>query len=258
MKFSLCTDLLYLEIGPTGPVFSDTNKLLDGMDLAKKLGMKAVEFWDWFNKDWEKLLARKEEYGLEVTAMVAKGGRNLYDPATLEDTLQGMKETIEIAKKFNCPNVIVNAGQKADADRAAAKESIVNMLKQMAPMVEEAGITLNLEPLSDAYFLPAKEAFEIIEEVGSPNVKLLYDIFHYQMREGNIVDTIRANVDKIGHIHLAGVPGRHEIVNNELDYTYILREIGKTDYQGWIALEYLPTMEKEASVKACLDVINNL
>lgn len=258
MKLSLCTDLLYLEIGLTGPVFSDTNKLLEGMDLAKKLGLKAVEFWDWFDKDWEKLLARKEEYGLEVTAMVAKGGRNLYDPATLDEALQGMKETVEIAKKFHCPNIIVNGGNRRDVDRAAAKASMVNMLKQMAPMVEEAGITLNLEPLSGSYFVDSKEPFEIIEEVGSPNVKLLYDIFHYQMMEGNIVDTIRANLDKIGHIHAAGVPGRHEIINNELDYTYIFREIEKMGYQGWIALEYLPTMEKEASVKACLELINNL
>lgn len=258
MKYSLCTDLFYLEFGPTGPVFSDTNKLLAGMDLAKKTGLKAVEFWDWYGRDWEALLAKKEEYGLEVTAICAKDRGNLDNPEKREVELAGLKETIEVAKKFKCPNIIVVAGNNQDVDREAAKASIVAGLKEMAPLAEEAGVTLILEPISGGYFVDSKEPFAIIEEVGSPNVKLLYDIFHYQIMEGNIVETIKNNIDKIGHFHAAGIPGRNEITDGELNYTYIFREIEKTGYQGYVALEYLPLMEKEASVLAFKELIENL
>ncbi len=258
MKYSLCTDLFYLEIGPAGPVFSDTGKLLQGMDLAKKTGLKAVEFWDWYGRDWEALLAKKEEYGLEVTAICAKDRGNLDDPSQREKALEGLKETIEIAKKFRCPNIIVTAGDKQDVDRAAAKNSIVAGLKEMAPFAEKAGVTLVLEPISGGYFIDSKEAFAIIEETASPNVRLLYDIFHYQIMEGNIVETIKANIDKIGHFHAAGNPGRHEITSGELDYTYIFHEIEKLGYKGYVGLEYLPLMEKEASVLACKELMENL
>ncbi len=258
MKYSLCTDLFYLEIGPAGPVFSDTGKLLEGMELAKKTGLKAVEFWDWYGRDWEALLAKKEEYGLEVTAICAKDRGNLDDPGKRETALAGVKETIEVAKKFHCPNIIVTAGAARDVDRTAAKASITAGLKEMAPLAEAAGVTLILEPISGEYFVDSKEPFEIIDQVGSPNVKLLYDIFHYQIMEGNIVQTIRENIDKIGHFHAAGNPGRNEITSGELDYTYIFREIEKTGYQGYVGLEYLPTMDKEASVRSCMELMESL
>ena len=258
MKYSLCTDLFYLEIGPTGPVFSDAAKLLAGMDLAAKTGLKAVEFWDWDGRDWEALLAKKEQLGLTVTAICSKDRGNLDDPEKREIALEGFRQTVEIAKKFNCPNIIVTAGDAQDVDRAAAKRSIVEGLKAMAPLAQEAGVTAVLEPISGGYFVDSAEPFQIIEEVNSPNVKLLYDIFHYQIMEGNIVTTIRNNIDKIGHFHAASVPGRNEITTGELNYTYIFREIDKTGYQGYVGLEYLPTMDKEASVKDFMKLMENL
>ena len=258
MKYGLCTDLFYLEIGPTGPVFSDTNKLLQGMDLAKKVGLDTVEFWDWFGRDWEALLAKKNEYGLTVSAICAKDRGNLDDPSKREVALAGLKETIEVAKKFDCPNIIVTAGEDAGVDRAKAKESIIAGLKEMAPLAEEAGVMLVLEPISGGYFVDSAEPFSIIEEVGSPAVKLLYDIFHYQVMEGNIIATLKANIDKVGHIHAACVPGRNEITKGELNYTEVFRAIRDMGYDRWIGLEYLPTMEKEASIRACMELMNQL
>jgi hydroxypyruvate isomerase len=228
------------------------------MELATKTGLKAVEFWDWFGRDWEALLAKKEEYGLEVTAICSKDRNNLDDPAQREKAVAGLKETIEVAKKFHCPNIIVTAGEKADVDRTAARDSIVAGLKAMAPYAEEAGITLVLEPISGGYFRDSAEPFAILDEVGSPNVKLLYDIFHYQIMEGNIVETIRANIDKIGHFHAACVPGRNEITKGELDYRFIFREIEKAGYKGYVGMEYLPVMDKEESVRDFMNLMENL
>ena len=124
--------------------------------------------------------------------------------------------------------------------------------------IKEAGITLVLEPISGGYFRDSAEPFAILDEVGSPNVKLLYDIFHYQIMEGNIVETIRANIDKIGHFHAACVPGRNEITKGELDYRFIFREIEKAGYKGYVGMEYLPVMDKEESVRDFMNLMENL
>ena len=78
------------------------------------------------------------------------------------------------------------------------------------------------------------------------------------MIEGNIVSTIKANIDKIGHFHAACVPGRNEITKGELDYRFIFREIDKTGYQGYVGMEYLPTMDKEESVRDFIDLMESL
>ena len=100
VKCSLCIDLLYLEIGEHGPIFSDTEKLLAGMELAKKTGYQAVEFWDWAGRDYERLIAKKQELGLDVVAICARDRGTLIDPSTYDKAVEGLKETIEVAKKF--------------------------------------------------------------------------------------------------------------------------------------------------------------
>ena len=250
--------MFYTEYGPEGQIDADTNKLLTGMETAHKTGLNAVEFWRWHTRDWKALLAKKEELGLTLTAICTKNMGNLDDPEQRNDALSGLKETIEVAKMFQCPNIIVTAGDNSDIDRAAARKSIVEGLKEMAPLAEAADVTLVLEPIYGGYFVDSEEPFGIIGEVGSPKVKLLYDIFHYQQIEGNIVDTIRKNIDKIGHFHAAGVPDRNEITTGELNYRYILQEIEKTGYQGYVGLEYVPLKEKEASIKEFTELMENL
>lgn len=251
VKYSLCIDLLYLEIGENGPIFSNTDKLLAGMELARKSGYQAVEFWDWYGRDYEKLLAKKQELGLDVVAICAKDRATLTDPSTFDQAIASLKETIAVAKRFECPNIIVTAGANPQADRTVCFANIVEGLKRMAPLAEEAGVTLVLEPIVGEYFIDSKEPFEVIRQVASPNVKLLYDIFHYQIMEGNIVNVLRENIDLIGHIHAASVPGRNEIIDGELNYSYILEQIRESGYDRYFGVEYLPTMEKEESVKQC-------
>jgi hydroxypyruvate isomerase len=251
MKYSLCIDLLYLEIGEHGPIFSDTDKLLAGMELAKKTGYKAVEFWDWDTRDYKKLLAKKKELDLDVIAICAKNRGTLTDPSTFEQAVQGMRETIEVAKEFECPSIIITVNPNPDLQRNICHRNIVEGLKLLAPLAEEAGVTLVLEPILGAYFIDSKEPFAILKEVGSEHVKLLYDIFHYQMMEGNIAGTIKENVDFIGHIHAASTPCRNEITDGELNYSYIIKAIKEVGYRKYFGIEYLPTTDKESSVTMC-------
>lgn len=257
MKCSLCIDLMYLEFGPTGPIFSDTKKLLAGMELAKKVGYTAVEFWDWDTRDYKALLEKKEALGLEVTAICAKSRGKLADPSTHGAAVEGMKETIEVAKQFHCPNIIIVADKMPGFTKEESHRNIIDGLMLLAPLAEEGGVTLILEPIVGSYFTDSAEPFEMIEAVGSKNLKVLYDIFHYQAMEGNIVSTIRNNVDKIGHIHAAGAPDRHEIFDGELNYQYIIKAIEDCGYNGYFGIEYVPTMDKETSARMTREYVED-
>ncbi len=259
MKCSLCIDLPYLEIGPAGPVFADTDKLLAGMELAKRTGFEAVEFWDWDTRDYQALIDKKKALGLSVTAICAKSRGKLADPSTHEAAVVGMKETIAVAKQLDCANIIIVADKMPGFTKEESHDNIVAGLKLLAPLAEVAGVTLILEPIVGSYFTDSAEPFEMLEEVGSEHIKLLYDIFHYQIMEGNIVNTIKNNVDKIGHIHAAGAPDRHEIFDGELDYGYIIRAIEESSYDGYFGIEYMPAMDREDSVlKTRMYIENNL
>jgi len=115
--------------------------------------------------------------------------------------------------------------------------------------LEKTGITLALEPLNTIidhkgyYLWQSSEAFEIINKVNSPHVKILYDIYHQQVMEGNIVNTITSNIEKICHFHSAGLPGRGELHDGELNYPFIFSKIDKAGYKGYIGLEYFPKQE---------------
>ena len=89
----------------------------------------------------------------------------------------------------------------------------------------------------------------VVNEINSPNLKLLYDIYHMQIMSGNIIQTLRENIGSIGHIHCAGVPGRHELYMGELNYRNIFKTIDELKYDGYVGLEYFPTLKSEESLK---------
>jgi hydroxypyruvate isomerase len=116
-----------------------------------------------------------------------------------------------------------------------------------------------VEPLNIAvnhkgyYLYSSAEGFDIIRAVGSPNVKLLYDIYHQQVTEGNLIQTITENIELIGHFHVADVPGRHEPGTGEINYANVLKAIDETGYNGYVGLEYAPkasALESLRKVKA--------
>lgn len=106
-----------------------------------------------------------------------------------------------------------------------------------------------VEPLSGAYFRDAKEPFDILKEVNSDNILLLYDIFHFKQIAGNITNTMKENLDLIGHIHGAGVPARGDLTEGEVDYDFVLREIKNLGYDKYFGLEFFTFMGREEKVK---------
>lgn len=251
MKYSMCADIMFVAPGENGPVWPDTDGLVAAMELAKANGLNAIEFFEWEGRELEKIAEKSKELGVGILACCQKNGKLWGTPDKIDEFVEGFKESVPAAKTLNCPNLIVSDDcYPRDAKREDVHAAMVEGLKRLAPLAEEAGITVLVEPLSGAYFKDSTEAFGIIKEVGSKNITLLYDIFHFQLIEGNICNTVKENVDLIGHIHGAGAPMRCELTAGELNYAFILNAIKEAGYDKYFGLEFFTFQDREAKVEA--------
>ncbi len=248
MFFSACIPALF----PRMPAHEAVERLYP-------LRMLAFELWGWWNLDLDALAQAQHRTGMGCAALCTRF-IPLTDPTRREDYIAGLRETITAAEKLGCATIISQVGQEIpDVPRAAQHASIVEGLRQCAPMLQEAGMTLVIEPLNilvdhKGYYLSsAQEGFDIVREVASPHVRLLYDVYHQQITEGNLLSTIEANLPLIGHMHIAGVPGRHEPLRDcEIHYPAILSRLKKLGYEGAVGLEYFPTKDVEAGLREIL------
>ncbi len=233
------------------------------LEAVKAAGLTVFEFWGWRNHDLDALARKKEETGLELAAFSCDTGGSLVAAGSAQKFLPALKDSIAAAKKLDCHRLIVTVGNElANVSRADQHSNIVAALKAGAPLCEEAGITLVLEPLNilvnhkGYYLATSAEGFQILDEVGSPNVQLLFDIYHQQITEGNLIQNITRNIRKIGHFHVADVPGRHEPGTGEINYGNVFRAIVKAGYTGFIGLEMWPTSDHATAVRQTLALFN--
>ena len=182
------------------------------------------------------------------------GTAGLVDPADREKYLARLKETIKVCKDIGCNAGITCTGNTlASVSLAEQKQNVIDTLKAAAEIAEAEDFKLYLEALNslvdhEGYFLDSPfEGADIIRSVSSPNIKLLYDVYHMQIMEGNVIATIERNIDIIGHFHAAGVPGRAELFATELNYPEIVKRIDALGYQGCFGLEYFPRMKDHAA-----------
>ena len=239
MKCSLVADIMFVAPGEHGPVWPDEKGLCEAMDLAKSNGLSAIEIFDFEGRNLELLAEEARKRNMEIISFCQKNGKFWGDPAHLDEFVQGFRDSVEAAKTLGASNVVVSDDfYPTELPREEVHAAMVEGLKRLAPLAEQAGLTVIAEPLSGKYFRDAKEPFDIIREVNSPNIKLLYDIFHFQLIAGNITKTLRENIDLIGHIHGAGAPDRGDLTESELDYSYILEQLSKTGYDRYFGLEF--------------------
>ena len=246
LKFSVCTDAVFHG--------TDTEAALR---KCAALGLYTIEFWGWKGRDMERITAAAKECGVTISTFGASV-KSLVDPSARSESIEGVCESIEAAQKAGTKTLLATTGNDTGKPRAEQYESIVAGLREAAPYLEKAGITLVLEPLNilydhkGYYLFSSKEGFDAVKDAASPNVKLLFDIYHQQLTEGNILNNIKDNISLIGHFHTAGVPGRHELDNGELNYDFIFNEINKAGYEGYVGLEYIPLLPQEESLKRFL------
>ncbi|RAP73641.1 hydroxypyruvate isomerase family protein [Paenibacillus montanisoli] len=247
MKLSVCLDAVY-----------GGKDFFASLEEVRAIGYDAIEFWSWWDKDVDRLARIVREQKLTIASMCVKNA-NLVDASSRDAFLDGLKASIAAAKQLDCRSLIATVGQElADVPREAQHQSIVDGLSAGAPLLEEAGITLVLEPLNTLvdhkgyYLSSSEEAFDIVRKVGSPNVKLVFDIYHQQITEGNLLANIIPNLELIGHFHAAGNPGRHELSSGELHYGRIFQAIEAAGYEGYMGLEYFPVAAPEVGLKELL------
>jgi len=212
-------------------------------------------------KDFDLLAALNEKLGLSCTdfifnhpdAGVKAAMIDAKDRSLILDSLGAM---IERARTIKCRAFISGAGNVVPGlAREKAMENMIETLTLAARVCEKEGITLLLEPFNTKvdhpqYFLDdAEECLAVLKAVNSPSVRMLYDIYHMQIMGGDIVAFIRKNISWIGHFHVAGVPGRHEPRESELNYPFILKEIDRLGFTGNVGLEYWPTMDPGESLR---------
>ncbi len=261
IKIGVCietvfTELPYIErikrvaeVGFSGIEFWFHNRRFDGANLFEEM------------KDIEAIAEVAKDLDLEITDFVVnspqgKNGGFLVKREDREKYLGRLRELITLAHRLNCRKLITCTGNKVEGrSHEEQRKNIIDTLSQASKIVEKEDIILVLEPLNTlidhpGYFLDSvEEGAKIIREINHPNIRLLYDIYHMQIMEGNIISTIEKNIDIIGHFHAAGVPGRHELYLGELNYPNIVKGIDELGYKGYVGLEYFPSIDSEESLR---------
>ncbi|MBN2312555.1 MAG: TIM barrel protein [Sedimentisphaerales bacterium] len=217
-----------------------TAKLLVEMGLA---GRDLVR-----PNDWDTL----KKYDLVASMVPGAGGikEGLNDKSKHAKFLDDFKNNIKAAAEYKWPNVICMAGDRKGISDEEGMDNCQTILKEAVKIAEDYDVTICMELLNSKVNHPGYMCdhttwgFELCRRVGSPRFKMLYDIYHMQVMEGDLIATIKKNIQYIGHFHTAGVPGRHELdENQEIYYPAVMRAILETGYQGYVAHEYTPVRD---------------
>jgi hydroxypyruvate isomerase len=225
---------------------------------AAKLGLVGVDLLQPSDYDVPR------RYGLICTMGYAGGGEivdALNRPEHHAAIEAGFRLNIPLAAKAGVPNVITFSGNRrgmADEEGARNTVSGLNRVKKIA---EDYGVTICLELLNSKVNHPDYMAdhtawgVRVMQEVNSPNVRLLYDIYHMQIMEGDLITTIRQNIQWIGHFHTGGVPGRHELDHTqEIQWEGVMKAIADSGFNGYVAHEFVPVHNPLASLRAAVAI----
>ncbi|MDR1733991.1 MAG: TIM barrel protein [Oscillospiraceae bacterium] len=224
---------------------------------AAALGWKAYEDLGWSGWDLDAVKSAIEESGCSNSCLLVQSRdpevqkllyneRGITRPEAKEAFLQGIRETIEACQTIGCKNIVYTSGNAYNKGTPCYDHgNVVEASIAAAPLAEAAGITLVLEPLNaicdhgGIYLQTSLEGFAMIREIASPNVKLLFDIYHQQITEGNVIRNLVYGIEKglIGHIHVGDNPGRKQPGTGELNYMNIFKAIADAGYDRYVVFE---------------------
>jgi hydroxypyruvate isomerase len=221
------------------------------------------EFKKWSEDDYRRILARMEtlKISVDATSGVSPG---FADPAGGDAFLAALKDLIPAAKRLQCKQIILLSGKRIDGAPAGRQHTAsIEALKRAADVLSSAGLVAVIEPIDrienpTIYLDGVTEAFEIAKAVDSPNVKVLYDVYHEQREFGNLIEKFDAHIDQVGLIHIADVPGRHEPGTGEINYLNIYRKLAQLYYKGTIAMEFYPTGDIVETLRRARDQARSL
>ncbi|CEP66271.1 Hydroxypyruvate isomerase [Moorella glycerini] len=235
---------------------------LERFNAAHKAGFKAVEFlfpYDYAINDIKSLL---KENSLKVVLFNlpagnwAAGDRGIAaDPGRKEEFRAGVKQALTWARELSVSRLNCLAGKGVSSSSYEEQwRTMVNNVRYAAEVLGQHGINVMVEPINHydvpGFFLnTTRQVLQLISEVNMPNVYLQYDIYHAQREEGDLTTILREHIQKIGHIQIADNPGRHQPGTGEINYSFILQEIDKLGYEGYVSLEYIPQPDTLSSLR---------
>jgi hydroxypyruvate isomerase len=235
--------------------------LLERLDKLASIKYPAFEGINWQREDLDAVREKARALNLDIVHI--GGSRSLtgpvgamVDPAERDNFLSYLRTAIQAAKRLGTKRLLVLTGNELpNKSIEEQRQSIIDGLKAARPLVEPEGITLVVELLNTlvnhpGYYLHSSlEGVRIVDAVGSPNIKLLNDLYHMQIMEGNLIANLTKYIDRIGHFHVGDVPGRHQPGTGEVNWRNVFEAIAKTNYQGYVAMEYNPTIDYLESLK---------
>jgi hydroxypyruvate isomerase len=225
------------------------------------------EYAKWAQVDFVKANAARTHFGIQFDA-TAGLKHGVGDPASRGALLAELKEALKPMETLGCPAMILLSGNVLPGQsRQAQHQSCIESLKRAAALVE--GRQINGQPVrlllecidpeeNPHYYLQsAAEAIEIVRAVNHPQVQFLYDLFHEQIAEGNLIEKLEKHIDVIGLIHVADVPGRHEPGTGEINYASVYRKLAQLKYQHVVAMEFKPVGDAVAALRAARTMVAN-
>ena len=242
-----------------------------GMDFCQKIrevhraGFSGIEFWGWQDKNLPQVKALCKELGIKVQAFSGTGEWSLCDRASKVAYIDHVKKSLQVACDLECSNLILFpnhftphgcADFRKQYSQEAMIANITSTLASLAPVLEEAGVTALLEPLCNVgddagmSVTHTRVGADIVRAVGSPNVRLLCDVYHMQMMHGNLLQNITANRDIVPYIHLADAPDRHEPGTGEINFDFLIPQIKESGFTGIVCFEYFPAGDTQAGFPA--------
>jgi hydroxypyruvate isomerase len=246
-KFAANLSMLFTEVD-----------FLSRFEKAKNAGFKGVEYLLPYDYPVEDVVEALQSNGLTQVLFnlpsgdMPNGERGIAClPDRIDEFRQGVDQAITYAKALNCPQLNCLAGKVPEGlSHSEAHQLFVDNLRFAADKLAAENITLLVEMINTkdvpGFFLTTTaQALSILEEVNHPNIKIQYDIYHMQRMEGELANTMKANIDNIKHMQLADNPGRHEPGTGEINYSFLFDFIDQLPYDGWIGCEYAPAAGTE-------------
>lgn len=252
-----CIETLYTEL-----------PFLERFQAAKNDGFGAVEFWSWTDKDLDAVKAAADCAGIVISGFNGDGEFSLIDPTQKRNYLAFLRQSAVAAQKTGARSLTIHSNALGEggvvADRCDHLSHTVKLcamfdtLHDCAKIAEETGISMNLEALNVTtdhmgnFLTTTRMAAELTAMVGSPMLKILYDVYHMQLNEGSLCDNIQAYAGQIGHVHVADAPGRHEPGTGEIHYQAVYKCLEDAGYRGLIGYELFPKTTTAAAVRAIM------
>ncbi len=246
-KFSVMLWTVYKEL----PIGQRLEKIAEA-------GYHSVEFSGqfetWTNEEIRRVIRTKHELrmGFDATGGLRRHG--IVNPLERQAFLADLRRMLSFADRLEIPAVIVLTGKRVPGlSRDAQHQSCIDGLKQAAELLEGRQTRLlmeNIDPEENPryYLTSVAEGLEIIQAVNHPQVRMLYDFYHEQIAEGNLIEKLEKHIDLVGLVHIADVPGRHEPGTGEIDYVNIFKKLAELHYDHYVAMEYLPTYDPVGSL----------